>query len=113
MLKKLILALLIYSAASADVFYELQSMVGWTIIDSKTIVAFKEPGQVKQSGFEGCNGETIIYFMDGSAAQCSSLGLTLDIMPTAIIFGKSMNYKGKKILLYRMLVGDQMYDIFF
>ena len=113
MMKKLILVLLIYASASADVFYELQSMVGWTIIDSKTIVAFKEPGQAKQSGFEGCNGETIIYFMDGSTAQCSSLGLTLDIMPTAIIFGRSMDYKGKKVTLYRMLIDDQMYDIFF
>ena len=110
MIKKQILVLLIFSAASADIFYELQSMVGWAIIDSKTIVAFKEPGQAKQSGFEGCNG---IYFMDGSTAQCSSLGLTLDIMPTAIIFGKLMDYKGKKVSLYRMLVGDQVYDIFF
>jgi len=88
-------------------------MVGWTIIDSKTIVSFKEPGESKQTGFEGCNGDTLVYFMDGSVVQCSSLGLALEIMPTAIIFGKVTNYKGKKITLYRMLVADQMFDIFF
>ena len=113
---KKILLIIVFTYSSilyADVAYELQSMKGWTIVDVKTIDSFKEPGQDKRSGFEGCNGDTLIYFMDGSRAQCMSLGLQLELMPRAIIFGMKTTYKGKSMTLYKMLVNDTMYDIFF
>jgi len=105
--------LLISCSARADVSYQLEQLVGWTIIDVKTIEGFKEIGEQKQSGFEGCNGDTNIYFMDGTVAQCMSLGLQLSLMPKAIIFGTKTTYKGKEMLLYKMLVEDNLYDIFF
>ena len=114
MKKILIILVLIYSSSGyADVAYELQGMVGWTIVETKMITAFREPGQEKRSGFEGCNGDTLIYFADGARAKCMSLGLQLSLMPTAVIFGKQTIYKGKKMNMYRMLVENEMYDIYF
>ena len=114
-MKKLvfILTFLTSSIANADVSYQLEQLVGWTIVEVKTIEGHQEPGQPKQSGFEGCNGDTRIFFMDGSVAQCMSLGLQLSLMPKAVIFGTKTTYKGKEMILYKMLVEDNLYDINF
>lgn len=108
-----ILTLLTAGIANADVSYQLEQLVGWTIVEVKTIEGHQEPDRPKQSGFEGCNGDTIIFFMDGTVAQCMSLGLQLSLMPKAVIFGTKTTYKGKEMILYKMLVEDNLYDIFF
>lgn len=97
----------------ADVSYELSQLKGWTIVDVKTIEGHQEPGYSKQSGFEGCNGDTYIFFMDGTVAQCMSLGLQLALMPKAIIFGRKTTYQGKEMVMYKMLVKEKIYDIYF
>ena len=104
---------LLSSNAFADVSYELEQLMGWTIVDVKTIEGHQERGEQKQIGFEGCNGDTYIYFIDGSVAQCMSLGLQLALMPKAIIFGKKTTYQGKEIIMYKMLVKEKTYSIFF
>lgn len=101
------------STANADCSYQLQQMIGWTIIQIKTIDGFQEPKKVKKSGFEGCNGDTTIFFTDGTYAKCMSLGLQLALMPKAIIFGKNSSYNGQNITLYKMLVDGRTYDIMF
>ncbi len=99
--------------ASADCEYELKQLVGWTIVDVKTIQGFQEPGERRQGGFEGCNGDTRIFFTDGSVAECMSLGLQLALMPKAIIFGKEVTYKGQEMVLFKMLVDGHLYDVYF
>jgi hypothetical protein len=102
------------SIVKADVdSYQLEQLVGWTIVEVKTIEGFKEPNQPKQDGFEGCSGDTIVFFRDGTTVQCMSLGLQLNLMPKAIIFGMQTIYKGKKIVMYKMIVENNMYDIYF
>jgi hypothetical protein len=93
--------------------YQLEQLVGWTIIEIKTIEGFKEPNQAKQDGFEGCNGDTRIFFTDGTVAKCMSLGLQLNLRPKAIILGIQTTYKGKKIIMYKMVVENNIYDIYF
>ncbi|WP_458699856.1 hypothetical protein ACKGJI_08500 [Sulfurospirillum sp. 1307] len=102
------------SILKADISsYQLEELVGWTIVEVKTIEGFKEPNQPKQDGFEGCNGDTVVYFTDGTAAKCISLGLQLELMPKAIIFGMQTTYKGKKMIMYKMIVKNNTYDIYF
>ena len=79
----------------ADVSYELAQLKGWTIVDVKSIEGHQEPGDSKQSGFEGCNGDTNIFFMDGTVAKCMSLGLDLELMPKALIFGQKTTYQAQ------------------
>lgn len=98
---------------NADVSYELAQLKGWTIVDVKSIEGHQEPGDSKQSGFEGCNGDTDIFFMDGTVAKCMSLGLDLELMPKAIIFGQKTTYQGKEMVMYKMLVKEKLYDIYF
>ena len=109
MRKIFMMLLFLLSIVKADVdSYQLEQLVGWTIVEG-----FKEPNQPKQDGFEGCNGDTIVFFTDGTAAKCISLGLQLNLMPKAIIFGMQTTYKGKKNVMYKMIVENNMYDIYF
>jgi len=107
------LVVLIYPKmmAMADCESILERNIGWTIIDSKTIEAWKDPGKKKEDGFEGCEHGRIIYFMDGTTVTCNCYGYQYAYMPTAIILGRSINYKGKSITVYKMIVEDDEYDI--
>ena len=97
--------------ALADCTSILEQNVGWTIVGSKTIEGWRDPGKKKEDGFEGCDHGRIIYFMDGSSVTCNSYGYQYAYMPTAIILGRSINYKGKSISIYKMIVEDDEYDI--
>ena len=112
MKKYIFLLLSIVVSLKADVIYELEDMVGWTIRGSKTIIASKEPSSQKENQFNGCMGDTTIFFEGGLSAKCISINITISLMPKAIIFSKESEYKGKPIVLWKMLVNDTIYDIY-
>lgn len=109
----LVLILLeVFSAISyANCEQVLEKSIGWTILESKTIEGWKDPGKEKQDGFEGCDYGRIIYFLDGTGAKCSSFGFQFTYMPTAIILAKSVKFKEKSFTLYKMIVECEEYEL--
>lgn len=89
----------------------LQNNIGWTILDSKTIEGWRDPRKPKKDGFEGCDYDRVIYFMDGTQVTCNCYGYQYSYMPTAIILGRSINFKGKSVTVYKMIVLGEEYDI--
>ena len=89
----------------------LKNNVGWTIIASKTIEGYRDPTGEKEDGFEGCEYGRVIYFLDGTSVTCNSYEYQYAYMPIAIILGKSINYKGKSITMYKMIVECEEFDI--
>ena len=100
-------------AAVADMTaYQLEQLIGWTIIDSKTIEGYRDDGEDKESDWEGCDFGRTVYFLDGTSVTCNSFGYQYSFMPKAILFGRSMTYQGKQHTLYKMLVDGQLYDVY-
>ena len=58
------------NVASADLADELADLVGYTIVDSKTIVGWKDDGEADEDSFEGCDFDRQIQFDDGSTLTC-------------------------------------------
>ena len=92
--------------------FQLTQLVGWTIVASKQIEGHQSEGEKKSDDFEGCDFGTTIFFTDGTGLTCNSYGYTYSYMPTAIIFGQSMEYKGKNVTIYKMLVQGNIYDMY-
>ncbi len=106
-----ILLLFISISTNADCISALENSIGWTIIDSKIIDGYIKENGKKEDSFEGCNYNRVIYFRDGTTVTCNSYGYQYAYAPTAIILGKSILYKGKKITLFKMIVEDEEYNI--
>ena len=49
--------------------------------------------------------------MDGTTVTCNSYGYQYAYMPKAIILGKSFLHKGKKIMMFKMIVDGNEYDV--
>lgn len=106
----LILILSIFSFAG-NLDRELQRMNGWTIVGNAMITKSINSRGKENSMFEGCDGNTMIFFSNNLKAICTSFDLALEVMPTAIIFSKDANANGKNFIMYKMLVKDTIYDI--
>ncbi len=91
---------------------ELSRMNGWTIVGNASIVKSFNSADRENSMFNGCDGNTTLIFSNNLKANCTSYELALEVMPTAIIFSKDSTYQGKTITLYKMLVKDNIYDIY-
>jgi hypothetical protein len=102
--KMIIFAALFYVCTAplnaAILEYELERMVGWTIVASKTV----------DGHFEGCNVGRKIIFTDGTYLTCMGLGLSLGLSPRAIIFGRSTMYQGQNINMYKVFINGEFYD---
>lgn len=109
-IKLCILAVSMAIGLQADCTRTLEKNVGWTIIDSKTIKGFRDKSK-KSDSFEGCDYDRVIYFTDGTTVTCTSYGYQYAYMPTAIILGKALNYQGKNMTMYKMIVENDEYDI--
>lgn len=105
------LSLTLSATVLADCENVLENNIGWTILDSKTIEGWRDTGGEKEDGFEGCDYGRIIYFLDGTQATCNSYGYQYAYMPTAIILGNNIEYKGKAFTLIKMIVGCEEYDL--
>ena len=76
-------------------------LVGYTLIEEKTI----------DGDFEGCDFDKRIVFMDGTYLTCSTYTYTYSYMPTAYIYGRQFQYKGKVLMDVKMVVEDEIYDM--
>lgn len=95
----------------ADCESELEQLVGYTIVASKTIERWYGDDGEKGDDFEGCEFGRTIVFSDRTKLTCTTYEYAYSYMPTAIIFAKSVQYNGKSMTLYKMLVEDELYDM--
>lgn len=104
--------ILIFAAlpAYADLADELEDLVGYTVIDSKTVERWYDDDE-KDDSFNGCNYDRVIVFTDGTALTCAEYGYQYAYRPTAAILAKEVNYQGKSFYDFKMVVGDEVYDM--
>ncbi len=97
--------------ALSDCADELEDLVGYTIVDSKTISGWYDDDEKKEGSFNGCSHGRVILFTDGTQLTCAEYGYMYAYRPTAIIFAKEISYKGKLFYDIRMMVEDEIYHM--
>ena len=114
-MKKILLSIILVvfgiSTAKTDCSYTLENHIGWTIVDSKTIDGYIDQNGKRSDDFEGCDFDRTIVFTDGTAIRCNSFGYQYTFRPKAVILGKVITYKGKKVILYEMIVENEVYQM--
>lgn len=98
------------STASADLARELERMIGYVIVATKTVEGWREDGK-REDGFSGCSHGRVIVFTDGTALTCSTYNYSYAYRPTAIIFAKQLQFQGREMVDYKMVVEGEMYDM--
>lgn len=106
-----LVALLSANTARAGAAEILSDFVGYTVVASKTVDSFVDPGKAKQDGFEGCDHDRVIIFTDGTAVTCRTYSYTYSYRPKAVILAQQVTFQGKQLTLLKMVVGDTAYDI--
>lgn len=96
--------------AYADLADELDDLVGYTIIASKTIDHWYDDDE-KDDAFNGCSHGRVIVFSDGTALTCAEYGYQYAYRPTAIILAKEITNGGKSFYDFKMIVEDEVYDM--
>ncbi|MBW1788376.1 MAG: hypothetical protein JRK53_17430 [Deltaproteobacteria bacterium] len=96
--------------AYADLADELEDLLGYTIVAIKTIERWYDNDE-KDDSFSGCSHDRVIVFTDGTTLTCSEYGYQYAYRPTAVILGKKINYQGKSFYDFKMVVGDEVYDM--
>ena len=111
---KLIVSILVIVFAAipayADLADELEELVGYTIIASKTVERWYDENEEDDS-FNGCSHGRVIVFTDGTALTCAEYGYQYAYRPTAVILAKEITYQGKSFYDFKMVVGDEVYDM--
>lgn len=82
---------------------DLDDLVGYTLIASKTIDGYIEHGK-RNDDFEGCDFDRIIVFDDNTGVRCTGYNYSYSYRPTAYIFSQG---RGSM----KMCVEDELYDI--
>lgn len=96
--------------AHADLADELDDLVGYTIIASKTIDRWNDDDE-KDDSFNGCSHGRVIVFTDNTTLTCAEYGYQYAYRPTAIILAKEISYQGKSFYDFKMVVEDEIYDM--
>lgn len=96
--------------AFADLADKLGRLIGYTIVDSKTVDGWREDGKTND-GFEGCNHGRVIIFTDGKGLTCNTYSYSYSYRPTAIVLAKQISFQGKSFYDFKMVVGDEVYDM--
>ena len=105
-MKKTMFALALLLAASpacADLARELERLVGFTIIASKTIAGYQDKNGKLQEGVIGCDFDRVIVFDDNKMLTCAAIGYETAFRPTAIILSDGTKFK--------MIVGNEIYEM--
>ena len=97
--------------ARADLADELEGLVGYSIVDSRTIVGWYDDDEKEEGSFNGCSHGRVIKFSDGSALTCAEYGYMYAYRPTAIILAKKLEYGGKSHYDIKMVVEDEVFDM--
>ena len=111
-MKKIFITLILLSiSAQADLADELDNLIGYTIVDSKTIKGWYDDDEKGNGAFKGCKYGRVIVFTDNKSLTCAEYGYQYAYRPTAIILTKEISYKGKSFYDYKMIVEDDVYDM--
>lgn len=108
-MKKIILTatLLSLSIITTSVFAslanKLSNLVGYTVIDSKTITGWYNANGKKHDGFEGCDYGRVIIFDDNTTLKCEGYNYQYEDQPTAAILSNNLSI--------RMVVGNSIYHM--
>ena len=106
-----ILTLGFTSPASADFADKLGKLLGYVIVDSKTIKGWYDDSEKEEGAFKGCKHGRVIVFTDNKVLTCAAYGYQYAYRPTAVILAKSMTYQGKTFYEFKMVVEDEIYDM--
>ncbi|KJV44346.1 hypothetical protein CAP42_09610 [Acinetobacter indicus] len=106
-----ILFLLASFNASADLADELEDLVGYTIVDSKTIKGWYDDEESEEGAFKGCKHGRTVVFTDNTTLTCSEYGYQYAYRPTAIILAKEITYQGQTLYDFKIIVEDEVYDM--
>jgi hypothetical protein len=104
-------ALLLASPAKADLASKLRKLMGYTIVDSKTIAGWRHEAKKEEGTFDGCEHGRVIVFDDNTVLTCAEYGYQYAYRPTAIILARPRTYGGKTVYDYKMVVENEIYDM--
>lgn len=90
---------------------ELDDLVGYTIIASKTIDSWHDDDEKDDSSFNGCSHGRVIVFTDNTTLTCAEYGYQYAYRPTAVILAKQVTFQGKSFYDFKMIVEDEVYDM--
>lgn len=100
------------ATAGADCSDELDDLVGYTIIASKTVRGwYDEDGEAEEGSFQGCQHGRKIVFTDNTQITCAEYGYQYAYRPTALLFGKEVSYQGKSFVDFKMMIEEEIYDM--
>ncbi len=107
-----IATILLFSVtARADLADELENIIGYTIVDSKTIASWYDEDEKEEGAFKGCKHGRVIVFTDKKTLTCAEYGYQYAYRPTAIILAKEVSYQGKSFYDFKMIVENEVYDM--
>ena len=93
----------ISSTAFAGLADKLGGLIGYTIIDSKTIKGWYDDDERDEGAFKGCKHGRVIVFTDNKILKCAQYGYQYAYRPTAVILSNGSQFK--------MVVDDEIYDM--
>ena len=89
--------------AHAVMTFELEQLVGYTIVDAKTIAGWYDDDGKKGDSFEGCEHGRTIVFSDDRILECSTYHYSYSYRPRAVLLSNGSSFK--------MIVDDHVYDM--
>lgn len=89
--------------AHADMSYQLEQLIGYTIVDVKTVEGWYDEDGEKGDSFEGCDYGRVIVFSDDRVLECSTYHYHYAYRPRAVILSNGSSFK--------MIVDDHVYDM--
>lgn len=96
-MKYLVSILVLSFPTYADFADELEDLVGYTIVASKTIDYWYDDEE-KDDSFNGCTHGRVIVFTDGTKLTCAEYGYQYAYRPTAVLIAKRIQLSKKAIL---------------
>lgn len=81
---------------------DLSDLVGFTLVQEKTIVGRIENGKYEE-GYEGCTYGRILVFDDETGVECAEYNYQYAYRPTAFIFARGSSLK--------VVVDDDVMDV--
>ena len=108
MKKILLICISVFWFSIVQATCELSGLVGWTIIEVKTIKGYKDDGEEEQSNWKGCKFGRRVLFSDRTTVKCASYNYQYAYYPEAVILGTKMKSGG---VLLQMCVEGELIDI--
>lgn len=103
--------IIMLSIGHCDLTSELESLIGYTIVSSKTISGWFGEDEEGGTAFKGCKRGRTIKFTDGTYLRCAEYGYQYAYRPTAILLAKEIPIDGKSYFDIKMIVESEVYDM--